>query len=127
MLTPKLEALVAAAPAEQREGLKKELEEGFLRQDEFSRRMQELSISKKAYDEGNGWVTDNRSYYKEAIAQRDQAMQRAKELEEKYAGKPTPATPTIPDLEINFADDNAVRSEERRVGKECRSRWSPSH
>src|SRR2546430_11901400 len=24
-------------------------------------------------------------------------------------------------------DDRAVRSEERRVGKECRSRWSPYH
>src|SRR5688572_33012957 len=24
-----------------------------------------------------------------------------------------------------FRDDPAVRSEERRVGKECRSRWSP--
>src|SRR3712207_7508044 len=24
-------------------------------------------------------------------------------------------------------DDGAVRSEERRVGKECRSRWSPYH
>ena len=24
-------------------------------------------------------------------------------------------------------DDNDVRSEERRVGKECRSRWSPYH
>ena len=23
--------------------------------------------------------------------------------------------------------DKAVRSEERRVGKECRSRWSPYH
>ena len=23
--------------------------------------------------------------------------------------------------------DNAQRSEERRVGKECRSRWSPYH
>ena len=23
--------------------------------------------------------------------------------------------------------DNAMRSEERRVGKECRSRWSPYH
>ena len=23
--------------------------------------------------------------------------------------------------------DNSVRSEERRVGKECRSRWSPYH
>ena len=24
-------------------------------------------------------------------------------------------------------DDDATRSEERRVGKECRSRWSPYH
>jgi len=24
-------------------------------------------------------------------------------------------------------DDRGVRSEERRVGKECRSRWSPYH
>ena len=23
--------------------------------------------------------------------------------------------------------DNIIRSEERRVGKECRSRWSPYH
>src|SRR3989454_12792343 len=27
----------------------------------------------------------------------------------------------------DFAAMNAVRSEERRVGKECRSRWSPYH
>ena len=28
---------------------------------------------------------------------------------------------------INETLKNAVRSEERRVGKECRSRWSPYH
>ena len=27
----------------------------------------------------------------------------------------------------NIAAGHAVRSEERRVGKECRSRWSPYH
>ena len=26
-----------------------------------------------------------------------------------------------------FVSENQVRSEERRVGKECRSRWSPYH
>ena len=26
-----------------------------------------------------------------------------------------------------FAESIGVRSEERRVGKECRSRWSPYH
>src|SRR2546430_6103819 len=28
---------------------------------------------------------------------------------------------------IDKLDDNTSRSEERRVGKECRSRWSPYH
>ena len=28
---------------------------------------------------------------------------------------------------IKYAEDNGIRSEERRVGKECRSRWSPYH
>src|SRR2546421_259784 len=26
-----------------------------------------------------------------------------------------------------YSNDNCTRSEERRVGKECRSRWSPYH
>ena len=30
-------------------------------------------------------------------------------------------------LEITDAETFARRSEERRVGKECRSRWSPYH
>src|SRR5690554_2443254 len=29
--------------------------------------------------------------------------------------------------EISLADARKIRSEERRVGKECRSRWSPYH
>src|SRR3712207_9308326 len=32
----------------------------------------------------------------------------------------------LDDLDVLLGDD-AVRSEERRVGKECRSRWSPYH
>src|SRR2546430_9202394 len=30
-------------------------------------------------------------------------------------------------FESNVSSDNWTRSEERRVGKECRSRWSPYH
>ena len=30
-------------------------------------------------------------------------------------------------VNINYAFDGVIRSEERRVGKECRSRWSPYH
>ena len=29
--------------------------------------------------------------------------------------------------EIMLAEELGLRSEERRVGKECRSRWSPYH
>ena len=29
--------------------------------------------------------------------------------------------------ELNFTSKEFFRSEERRVGKECRSRWSPYH
>src|SRR5574341_411837 len=35
-------------------------------------------------------------------------------------------SPTIP-LSQQFKTISCVRSEERRVGKECRSRWSPYH
>ena len=30
-------------------------------------------------------------------------------------------------LTVQFYEEQALRSEERRVGKECRSRWSPYH
>ena len=30
-------------------------------------------------------------------------------------------------LEVVFSSYGVTRSEERRVGKECRSRWSPYH
>src|SRR3712207_9088720 len=31
------------------------------------------------------------------------------------------------ELAVGSAGSNRIRSEERRVGKECRSRWSPYH
>ena len=34
---------------------------------------------------------------------------------------------TVIELSVAPADMGKVRSEERRVGKECRSRWSPYH
>ena len=33
----------------------------------------------------------------------------------------------LPENIIHALMDDSVRSEERRVGKECRSRWSPYH
>ena len=35
--------------------------------------------------------------------------------------------PVLADLLLILQSRMAVRSEERRVGKECRSRWSPYH
>ena len=37
------------------------------------------------------------------------------------------AGPTITGIIGSDGADKAERSEERRVGKECRSRWSPYH
>ena len=33
----------------------------------------------------------------------------------------------ITEEQLKETEDKAIRSEERRVGKECRSRWSPYH
>jgi len=37
------------------------------------------------------------------------------------------ALPVIPMLVGLYTPSRELRSEERRVGKECRSRWSPYH
>ena len=39
----------------------------------------------------------------------------------------TPTYPEIQKLYNEFNEQGTTRSEERRVGKECRSRWSPYH
>ena len=42
--------------------------------------------------------------------------------------KKTPIVLTVDEYEtIRLLDKKGYRSEERRVGKECRSRWSPYH
>ena len=39
----------------------------------------------------------------------------------------TPAMENLSTLLGKYGDEGDKRSEERRVGKECRSRWSPYH
>ena len=43
------------------------------------------------------------------------------------AGYLNPERHDVKILDLMFSDDHLSRSEERRVGKECRSRWSPYH
>ena len=48
----------------------------------------------------------------------------------KAANKEVPLDERLSKREVKFASHNVkdlLRSEERRVGKECRSRWSPYH
>ena len=47
----------------------------------------------------------------------------------RLAQKAEPAEAAVPprEFDIVFEDEHTTRSEERRVGKECRSRWSPYH
>lgn len=87
-LSPELEKLLGYIPAAEREGMTKvvtELHENGLRQDEFSRRMNEVTDLKKQYETGKEWVDTNRTYYKEAISQRDEAIRKAKEAEDRIS------------------------------------------
>ena len=53
------------------------------------------------------------------------------DVADKYNGEMFMYEQQIPDENLverfRFVDTGNYRSEERRVGKECRSRWSPYH
>ena len=53
--------------------------------------------------------------------------QLASSLGATWVGSETEKPPVQLDRAVTFAPSGDVRSEERRVGKECRSRWSPYH
>src|SRR2546422_11578883 len=55
---------------------------------------------------------------------RDEALQQFLEVSRTQSGDPRAADALVLASELMLAAGN-VRSEERRVGKECRSRWSP--
>jgi len=71
------------------------------------------------------------------LSERNTRLENARELEFKSTSPDTPAGSVPDDRRINLNDlmpesnnvqaEVLVRSEERRVGKECRSRWSPYH
>ena len=48
-------------------------------------------------------------------------------VEERVVAPVTPRVPPTVSLPVTEAEFRVARSEERRVGKECRSRWSPYH
>ena len=82
-------------------------------------RVPEILVSNRSLDFGSGFY---------AISSCDQA-QRWAELQ---TGRRKTGVPTVNvyDFDLEKAANLAVRSsrsEERRVGKECRSRWSPYH
>jgi len=61
---------------------------------------------------------------------RKPAKQLSKTKARPPGGEATDLAPfTVPDISESqvFTGNQSLRSEERRVGKECRSRWSPYH
>jgi hypothetical protein len=110
-------------PAE-REASRKELESGFLRQEDYSRKMNELTESEKirakAYEDGKAWVADNRNYYKEAVGQRDNAIERAKQAEARLAELSNPQKTPIAEPDINVADDNVLAAALKEARTEAR-------
>ena len=66
----------------------------------------------------------------EALARaREQGLQVAASAAEAVEGAQVVVSmlPASRHVESLFLGDDGLRSEERRVGKECRSRWSPYH
>ena len=52
---------------------------------------------------------------------------KAKNILENSINSALTAVETYNRPRVQFRIENYIRSEERRVGKECRSRWSPYH
>ena len=123
-LSADFEKLLEHVPAAEREARRKqlaELEEGNLRQSDYSRKMNELNAAeaarKAAYDEGKKWVDENRNFYKEAITQRDAAIQKAAALEASL--KPNPRDGS--DISLEGIDDPAIAAELRRARVEAKT------
>src|SRR3712207_4765887 len=72
-----------------------------------------------------------RSVEEEISSAFEPLMRRERELEELGAQLSDDPTGALMErygrLQTEFERDGGYRSEERRVGKECRSRWSPYH
>lgn len=113
-----------ADPAE-REAQRKELEGGFLRQEDYSRKMNEFSETKKAhetaFETGKKWVDDNRTYYKESIAQRDAAIARAQAAEARAAELERKSAAPPPPEEINVSDDAILAKALREAREDART------
>ena len=70
----------------------------------------------------------------QGLGRRDAGKPRSRRREEPAPAMTADAKKTVPawmrwraDRISRSAQNNVLRSEERRVGKECRSRWSPYH
>jgi len=122
-LTPELEALLGTITDQaKREGLRKELESGYLRQSDYSRKMNEIAETEKtraeAYAKGINWVETNKANYAEAIRQRDAAIAKAKEAEEK-AAQLSSSTTHQTDFNVDMSDEAAVAEAIRKANAEA--------
>src|ERR1035438_3472192 len=84
--------------------------------------------SQSGHEGGTG--NDSRSYCYPCCGERDLAMMRASGKATLYlilAPTGAPAGVSSDSARTKLVVTNWPRSEERRVGKECRSRWSPDH
>jgi hypothetical protein len=123
-LSAELEKLLSFAPEAEREARRKqlaELEENGLRQSDYSRRMNELAEQEKsrkaAYDEGKQWVESNRTYYKEALSQRDAANARVKELETKLTNPDNRQS----EISMDGIEDPAIAAQLRTARAEAKA------
>src|SRR6267154_4854464 len=79
-------------------------------------------------DRGDGRRPDGTFAPKEKVPVKEVSPKEAKPGAGKESAQPTAIAEPDPTHPAEAARDiNRARSEERRVGKECRSRWSPYH
>src|SRR5256885_11943532 len=64
---------------------------------------------------------------KQAIEETERRRKKQLEYNKRHMIIPKTIVKAVPESATKEINDVGVRSEERRVGKECRSRWSPYH
>src|ERR1044072_990943 len=93
--------------------------------EEVFERVKEVLTEQLGVDEGE--ITEEASFQEDLDADSLDLVEMIMELEDQFGIKISDEDAQKIQTVGQAVDYVAARSEERRVGKECRSRWSPHH
>ena len=97
--------------------------------DEVQKLQQQLDSAVQAFDQQSIALspTVKQAKHKELQSLQQRVEQRSNELQDRAAQRERELLAPIQQRVNSVVQGLRARSEERRVGKECRSRWSPYH